>query len=110
MDTYIYKLRFKGPIHITSDPLSMQKPETIIHSDTLFSAVINSYSLLYDINESFIKNPPFLISSAFPFYEDRLFIKRPFVKLKIPKEDSFKFRKSIKNSKFIESSLFKSIG
>ena len=43
-----------------------------LHSDTIFGAITYSYSILYPENidkyiEDFNNNPPFLLSSAFPY-------------------------------------------
>jgi len=87
METYIYKLSFLGPVHFSSDPLSLRKTEVILHSDTLFSAIVNAYLHLYKVDESFFRNPPFTVSSAFPFYKDKLFVKKPFLKLNISDDE-----------------------
>ncbi len=78
MDTFIYKLRFKSPLQVFSDPLSMGKPDVVIHSDTLFSAVVNSIvSLFGSASEDLFISPPFVTSSAFAYSGDVLFFPRP---------------------------------
>lgn len=109
METYVYKLKFLGPVHFSSDPLSLRKTEVILHSDTLFSAIVNIYLYLYKIDENFFSDPPFLISSAFPFYKDKLFVKMPFLKLDIPEDKKERFGKKIKKSKFISIDLLKKL-
>ena len=106
MDTYIYKLKFRSPLHISSDPLSLGKPDVFLHSDTLFSAIVNSWVNLYDLSARFFENPPFIISSAFPFYRDVLFIKKPYARLKFNQQEFERYRKKIKNAAFISLSLF----
>jgi len=109
METYIYKLSFLGPVHFSSDPLSLRKTEVILHSDTLFSAIVNAYLHLYKVDESFFRNPPFTVSSAFPFYKDKLFVKKPFLKLNISEDEREKFGKKIKKSKFISMKLLEKL-
>lgn len=109
MKTYLYKLHFISPLSISSDPLSLERVEPMIHSDTLFSAIANSYAMLFDVADDFFLNPPFLISSAFPFYEDILFIKTPLLKWSIDEEEREKYRKEIKNTQFISIEMFKKI-
>lgn len=109
MKTYLYRLYFKSPLSVSSDPLSLEKVEPMIHSDTLFSAIVNSYTMLFDITDEFFLNPPFLISSAFPFYEDILFIKTPLIKWNIDDEKREQYRKAIKNTQFIPIDVFEKI-
>ena len=109
MDTYIYKLKFRSPLHISSDPMSLGAPEIFLHSDTLFSALLNSFVNLYPADESFVKNPPFVISSAFPFYKDTLFIKKPYVRLPIKQEVFEHNRKKVKKTAFISLALFEEL-
>ena len=106
MDTYIYKLKFRSPLHISSDPLSLGKPDVLLHSDTLFSAIVNSWINLYDLPAQFFENPQFVISSAFPFYKDTLFIKKPYSRLKINQQEFERHRKKVKKAAFISMSLF----
>jgi len=105
MKTYLYKLKFLTPIHLSSDPLSLGKAEIILHSDTLFSAIANSFSMLYDMEESFFSSPPFTISSAFPYYRDTIFFPKP-TKLKISPGQFEKSRKKIKKAKFVSERVF----
>jgi len=112
MKTYVYKLNLSS-LHISSDPLSIKKPELMIHSDTLFSAVVNSYMELFgnaeDINEEFFLNPPFTVSSAFPYYKGTLFLKKPSLRLKISEKKRVNLRKKIKKAQFTSVDLFRHI-
>ena len=51
----------------------------IIHSDTLFSALINQLALVSqeDLASFDFKNPPFRISSAFPYFYDTFYLPKP---------------------------------
>ena len=76
---YIIRLYFKSPLHIGEDypGIGIESSASIIHSDTLFSAIVNQWAMLPAKNgnlplkkllEQFKKEePPFLISSAFYF-------------------------------------------
>lgn len=69
-DTMILcKIIPKSPFHIGEKGVGLEETETIIHSDTLFSAICNSYRLLYGKKdlEDFIKDAKtnLKISSAF---------------------------------------------
>ncbi len=105
MKTYLYKLKFLSPLHISSDPLSLGKAEVVIHSDTLFSAIANSFAMLFDLGDEFFSSPPFLISSAFPYYKETLFFPKPFG-LRIDPSLFEKFRKKVKKAKFVSSGIF----
>ncbi len=109
MKAFIYKLHFTAPLQVNSDPLSLEKSEVMIHSDTLFSAIANSYAALFEADEGFFKDPPFLISSAFPFYKNTLFIKTIPVKWNIDSESREKFRKKIKKTEFIPIEMLKKV-
>ncbi len=106
METYLYKLKFLTPIHLSSDPLSLGKAEVILHSDTLFSAIANSFAMLFSVDDEFFSSPPFTISSAFPYYKETLFLPKPIVKFNIPPSQFEEFRKKIKKAKFISVDIF----
>lgn len=74
----IVRLHFKSGLHLGTDVsgIGLEDSLLIAHSDTLFSCLINSYAEFHSGNlkvvekllEAFCEgNPPFRISSAFPF-------------------------------------------
>jgi len=73
----------KTPFHIGLKEGTLEKTMCYIHSDTIFSAICNNYRLLYEKEElenllrGFKDDPPFLISSAFPYSHDVLFFPTP---------------------------------
>ncbi|MBL6986899.1 MAG: type III-A CRISPR-associated RAMP protein Csm4 [Methylobacter sp.] len=75
---HCYRLCFTAPIHIDSRGDAFhERSENFIHSDTLSAALLSAWALLEPENiEQRAKEPPFTISSAFPFYEDRYFLPR----------------------------------
>jgi len=76
----------------------MEDSNFIIHSDTLFSAICYAYRTLYGrseleaLLEEFKKTPPFLLSSAFPFFKEHLLFTIP-LNFKPPDEDLKSYKK-----------------
>lgn len=103
----IFKLRFKSSIHIGQREGFLESIEEIIHSDTLFSAFCNAYLLLYGreklekLLDIFRGNPPFILSSCFPFWKEKLFFPIPLSQ--IPRE------KTLKKALFIEKEGFEEL-
>jgi len=104
----ICKLKPKSSLHLGERESFREGSEIFIHSDTLFSAFCNSYLLLYgknkleDLLNQFLNNqPPFLISSAFPYYNNKFYFPLP--ENQIPKE------KKLKQKKFIEKNGFEKL-
>ncbi|MBA7539429.1 CRISPR system Cms protein Csm4 [subsurface metagenome] len=71
----LIKLALKTPLHF-GELMDMEHTEVIMHSDSIFSALCYTSDrfLGKEAYKSFIEpflkdNPPFLISSAFPYYE-----------------------------------------
>ncbi len=84
--TLLVKLRFRAPLHIGSSTLSEEDTYDYAPSDTLFSALCHAYLGAFgtrDLEEllgRFDGSPPFLISSAFPYHGDTLFLPLPRIK------------------------------
>ena len=95
MKCEIVKLNLKSPLHLGEKEGMLEDTNIILHSDTLFSAICHGYRMLYgekaleELLERFVKNtPPFLLSSAFPFYKEHLLL--PVAYSSMPDEPSFK--------------------
>src|SRR5215212_679970 len=79
----VAKLRMRAPLHVGSSTLGEENTYDYVPSDTLFSALCHAYLELYGrealeaLLARFEEEPPFLISSAFPFFEDTLFLPFP---------------------------------
>ncbi len=110
-----YKLKFKSGFHTDSYGNGFYtQSESFIHSDTLSSAVLSLWASQYpDQIEAVVKAPPYLLSSAFPFYGSTFFLPLPegrsLTDKKSLKELSDKesvLRKSLKKIKFIPSGLW----
>lgn len=90
---YLVKLRFKRGVHIGSDMATpgSESIATMIHSDTIFSAIVNQWVRLTgkgdyggnipsieELIEGFKNStPPFLLSSAFLFKEEDYYLPTP---------------------------------
>ncbi|MCM8779203.1 MAG: type III-A CRISPR-associated RAMP protein Csm4 [Candidatus Omnitrophica bacterium] len=103
-----YKLRFKSSLHLGERETFLEGTDIIIHSDTLFSAFCHCYLLLYGeeklnfLIENFKENkPPFLISSTFPWRDDKIYFPVPLNQ--IPRE------KETKKIQFIEKDGFEKL-
>ncbi|MBO8161627.1 MAG: type III-A CRISPR-associated RAMP protein Csm4 [Thermosipho sp. (in: Bacteria)] len=84
MKDYRIRLKFKMPIHIGYKDGEYNLVSSIIHSDTLFSGIINAYNLLFGEKQTkklldFIINDSnsFIISSAFFYYKNKFFYPKP---------------------------------
>jgi len=84
MLNFIVKLKFRSPIHFGYKEKTYQLSEITASADTIFSAICNSWRLLYGSKEleemlnAFVEgNPPFLISSSFPYYKDEFYVPKP---------------------------------
>ena len=78
MGLYLYKLNFTSSLHLGTEGIGQEKIESLLHSDTLYNAIIINWSLIYDDRiEDIAVNPLFKISSAFPFIGNKLFFPAP---------------------------------
>ncbi|TYP55425.1 type III-A CRISPR-associated RAMP protein Csm4 [Thermosediminibacter litoriperuensis] len=99
---YRVKLKFKGPVHFGYKEKTYNLTETFAHSDTLFSGIVNCYSLLYgkaaadNLVEKFFDNPPFKISSAFLYANGEFFVPRPLNMDLTPITGDYKKAKKVK--------------
>ncbi len=111
MDKIIaYKLKFDTPLHIWSHGVGYEETGEMIHSDTLFSAMMSLWNHFYDDEiPAICRTPPFLISSAFPFKGETYFFPRPMVKIIMEGEDDPKIGKKLKKVKFISKRVFESL-
>ena len=118
MGTYkVYRLTFKTQLHLgratgaaQTGSLGLEKTETYIPADTLFSALCQTWATFYDtasltdfLNQYTAENgsPPFTLTSAFPFAHDIYLFPKPLI-----------FKSTSKKSKrvqFISRSLFENI-
>jgi CRISPR-associated protein Csm4 len=113
----VYRLTFKTQLHLgrASGPaqegsLGLEKTETYIPADTLFSAICQMWTTFYDTESltTFLKGYtedstvlPFMLTSTFPFAKDVYFFPKPLM-LSTPSKKS-------KRVRFVSQSLFQNI-
>lgn len=115
-DVKLYKLilRPKSPLHIGNKEGIYNTSEYVIHSDTLFSGIINCFSMLYgkdetdNLIEDFLNGRiPFKISSVMPYCDGVYYVFKPF-SMNLAKKLSTDDYKLIKKVRFIpEDTLLK---
>ena len=118
MENYtIYRLTFKTQLHLgrASGPaqegsLGLEKTETYIPADTLFSAICQMWTTFYDTASltTFLNSYtedrgvlPFMLTSAFPFAKDVYLFPKPLT-LSTPTKKS-------KRVRFVSQSIFQNI-
>ncbi|MDI6791735.1 MAG: type III-A CRISPR-associated RAMP protein Csm4 [bacterium] len=103
---YLCKIKPKGPFWVSGNGRS------IIHSDTLFGLLIDKSVQLFGEKaiDALTKNqkPSFFNSSVFPFYQDILFLPKPFQQPTLIKEqaDNMAIRKSLSWIEFLSPDNF----
>lgn len=92
----LIKLKPRAPFHLGERGVGIEETSEIVHSDTLFGALCWCWTLLTGQEpEEFLRpfhegRPPFVFSSAFPFWEEMLFVPRPPVSLAVEGDEEFK--------------------
>jgi CRISPR-associated protein Csm4 len=107
----IIRLKFTTPLHISNQRSDYSVSETLIHSDTLYSAIINAWSNL-GLTTYIPSNTgsifPFALSSLFPYVnlggEYVYFLPRPAC---FNQDVPIELNKDFKKIEYIESSYFK---
>lgn len=111
MSLTAYKLKFIGPIHISDARSDYGRSERMIHSDTLYAALIAIQGMLMD------KVEPDLgcsISSLFPFAEDDTqetvyFFPKPLIPLQNLLIEEYEDIKKLKRVEWLEKKYFEEI-
>lgn len=112
METYLFKLRFKGATHFGETGIDLENVSERISSDTLFSAIMNAYSAIYGPTEvsefidSFREKPCFLLSSLFVYSGNIYFLPKPLYDDHIDKELKRQLGKDLKKLKWIDAEYF----
>ena len=129
MENYtVYRLRFKTQLHLgratgaaQTGSLGLEKTETYISADTLFSAICQTWTTFYDavcltdfLNQYTAENGtlPFTLTSAFPYAQDIYFLPKPLTLREsedTPENVKADARKKIKKLQFVSASLFQHI-
>jgi len=117
METTIYRLKFKTQLHLgratgaaQTGSLGLEKTETYIPADTLFSAICQTWATFYDaasltdfLNQYTAENGslPFTLTSAFPYADNVYFFPKPI---------TFQTRsKKSKRVQFVSDNIFRDI-
>lgn len=128
MENYTtYRLTFKSQLHLgrISGPaqagsLGLEKTETYIPADTLFSAICQTWTAFYDTESltNFLKGYtpdstvlPFMLTSTFPFAKDVYFFPKPAHYSPVEEENSgaSALSKKSKRVQFVSCSIFQDI-
>ncbi|MBW1982611.1 MAG: type III-A CRISPR-associated RAMP protein Csm4 [Deltaproteobacteria bacterium] len=102
----VFRLKFHSALHVDSKGSGEPEvAEEFIHSDTVSAALCLAWSSLYrDTQDEFFLNPPFRVSSAFPYIGDILLFPAP--AWNCWKEDDPVKRKETKKVRWISRELF----
>lgn len=94
----VARLRFTAPLHIGSVRDNLAPSETQVHSDTLYAAIMHVWAMLgYEVP----KEPPFAISSLFPYTQSGKGAYRYFLPLPLFRnEATFSGGNSTQNPKY----------
>ena len=112
MRTYsIIKMTNLSPVHIGSGHENYDSAASGLHSDTLTAALaaMRAQQGKTDDLKDFLSS--FVLSSAFPFRGNRLFLPKPQGQLDITVKgkSEFEYRKNLKKIKYVESSLWQEL-
>ncbi|MBI5018182.1 MAG: type III-A CRISPR-associated RAMP protein Csm4 [Deltaproteobacteria bacterium] len=104
-----YCLKFSAPLHVDSQGTSFyEAADPFVRSDTLSAAVLSAWAQLDPQGaEERAAEPPFLLSSAFPFFRELRFLPRPVVSKALPlPEDRLDEAKSLKKVRWLDWDLW----
>jgi CRISPR-associated protein Csm4 len=76
----IFQLKFSSPLHLSRGKLnSYESSDTVLHSDTLKSAMLATALQIFDFTQTEIKAfwDSFQVSSTMPYYGDTYYFPRP---------------------------------
>lgn len=105
----LYRIILKptSPLHIGTKEGIYNTTEQLIHSDTLFSGIINCYSMLFGRKETenlmdgfWQDDVPFRISSAMPYWNGIYFVYKP-LSLNLAEKLQIEDYKDVKKIRFI---------
>ena len=116
-DYTVYRLKFKTQLHLgratgaaQTGSLGLEKTETYIPADTLFSAICQTWATFYDTDSltDFLKQYtaengtlPFALTSAFPYAQNICFYPKPMIWTDRSKES--------KRIQFVSDNIFRQI-
>ena len=105
------KMTGMTPLHIGTGRENYDFSESILHSDTISSALaaLRAQNGKAEDIESFMKS--FCISSAFPYFKERFFLPRLAgrINVRIQRMSENEYRKKLKNVKYLEFPVWSSL-
>lgn len=110
----IIKFQFTTPLHISNSKADYESSKTIIHSDTLYSAILFAWGALGIPIEKNYK-PSFAISSLFPYTKsslgkDTFFFPKPYSQLNYETSTTGKIdSKKIKRVEYFDEYYFRAL-
>jgi len=108
----LYKMSFHTSLIVLNEPRQFGDVESVIHSDTLYSAIWSLWNWLFPGDKIFLEDEivnNFILSSAFPYYQNKYFFPKPqsyFFKHNVHSSDQ---RKSEKKIQFVEKAIFEKV-
>ncbi|HXK70757.1 MAG TPA: type III-A CRISPR-associated RAMP protein Csm4 [Caldisericia bacterium] len=112
MDIYVFKLKFNGATHFGDTGIELENVNERINSDTLFSALVNTVNILYgsekasEFANSFLQNPPFVISSLFIYRENTFYFPKPLTDDHLAEEFKKDLGKELKKISWLSQDMF----
>jgi CRISPR-associated protein Csm4 len=105
-----YRLSFQGPFHVDGRGVGFyEASEPFIRSDTLSAALLSAWALL-DPSEAGQRaaEPPFRVSSCFPYWRHNLFLPRPVASIALRlTEERLSENKALKKIQWLTPELWK---
>lgn len=108
MNLHLFRLYFQTPLHISTARSDYSVSEPIIHSDTMYAAIMQAWSVL-GLTENIKESISFTLSGLFPFYQKGTdsnpvyFLPKPVGCIPPNNPD---VRKKVKKIQYLEQSVF----
>lgn len=100
----LVKMHFTAPVHLGKAGMGLEESGRVLHSDTLFSGLFQAWLALYGEPP-----PPLVLSSAFPFVGDTLYLPKPFLAVPAFTTDlAATYGKTIKAATLVDLATFAS--
>ncbi len=109
---YCYRLHFTAPFHVDGRGTGFyEESESFIRSDTLSAAIVSIWALMEPQKATLLaENPPFILSSAFPFFRETYFLPRPVASQAVRlSNEKLGVGKRLKKIRWLETSLWKQV-
>lgn len=116
MSLWRARLSFLEGVHFGRLEVGLESVEETLHSDSLYSALCHAWSALFGADDltgligRFQKEPPFLISSAFPYSSSSFFLPKPLTRAPGFEEEKTRqeYGKDLKKAEYVPLEVFAS--